>query len=113
MPRAAVRLKVLLDISEPPQRSGQLHKSQSIKVGGSSFMPALIVEYKAPQANYTDEGTRPHEIVAKRAKVLRFKVGGKVIYRKRVSHPGNKPTRWFRKTVTQANWNNVLRDVTS
>lgn len=57
---------------------------------------------------YVDEGTKPHVIVAKRARVLRFAVGGKpktspgkitsgsgskggdVVFRPRVNHPGTK-----------------------
>lgn len=57
---------------------------------------------------YVDEGTRPHVIVAKRARVLRFMAGGSpktkpgritsgtgsqgsaVVFRPRVNHPGTK-----------------------
>lgn len=41
-------------------------------------------------APYLEEGTRPHIIRPKRAKALRFKVGGRTVYAKIVHHPGTK-----------------------
>lgn len=35
--------------------------------------------------------TRRHVIVARRAKALRFRAGGRLIFRKRVNHPGSVP----------------------
>lgn len=48
-----------------------------------------------PQAKYTDEGTRPHVIRPRSKKVLRFKVGGRVVFARQVNHPGFKGTGWF------------------
>lgn len=49
------------------------------------------------------QGTRPHVILPRRAKSLRFVVGGKVVFAKRVNHPGTRPnlylTRWLREVV--------------
>jgi hypothetical protein len=44
------------------------------------------VEY-APMVN---DGTRPHIIRPKRAKALRFKVGGKTVFARIVHHPGTR-----------------------
>lgn len=44
------------------------------------------VEY-APMVN---GGTRPHIIRPRRAKALRFKVGGRTVYAKVVRHPGTR-----------------------
>ena len=41
------------------------------------------------------EGTKPHEITPKRAKVLRFNQNGVVRYAVRVWHPGTKPNRYL------------------
>jgi hypothetical protein len=41
------------------------------------------------------EGTKPHEITPKRAKVLRFNQNGMVRYAMRVWHPGTKPNRFL------------------
>lgn len=44
------------------------------------------VDY-APMVN---DGTRPHIIRPKRAKALRFNVGGKVVFARVVHHPGTR-----------------------
>lgn len=48
-------------------------------------------------AAYVEEGTRPHEIRARRARVLAFQVGGQTVYRARVMHPGTKPRPFMRQ----------------
>ncbi|MDG3442467.1 hypothetical protein [Nitrospirillum amazonense] len=49
------------------------------------------VEY----AKYLEEGTAAHEIRAKHAKALAFMVGGDLIFRKKVQHPGTPAFRPF------------------
>lgn len=44
------------------------------------------VEY----AQMVHDGTRPHIIRPKRAKALRFRIGGRIVYAKVVHHPGTK-----------------------
>ena len=41
------------------------------------------------------EGTRRHIILPKRHEVLRFSSGGRVIYSRRVVHPGTRPNRYL------------------
>lgn len=41
-------------------------------------------------AIYMNDGTRPHPIVATRAKALRFTMGGGTVFRRSVNHPGTK-----------------------
>lgn len=43
---------------------------------------------KAKYSKFVEQGTRPHVIVAVRAVALRFVVGGKTVFAKRVNHPG-------------------------
>ena len=43
-------------------------------------------DYAAP----VHEGSRPHKIVAKNAKALKFTVGGKTVFARSVWHPGTK-----------------------
>lgn len=78
-----------------------------------------------------DEGTKPHVIVPKRAKRLRFQWGGPgsyraksrpgylgsnkggikgpIVYRKRVNHPGTKPRKWTK--AAEDKWQNELGDI--
>lgn len=48
-------------------------------------------------------GARPHVIVPKYAKALRFTVAGKVVFAQKVNHPGNPAhpylSRWLREAV--------------
>lgn len=45
-------------------------------------------------ARVLQSGSRPHMIVA-RGRALRFQADGQTVFRKRVRHPGTKPTRWW------------------
>ncbi len=44
----------------------------------------------APQAAFVNLGTKPHVIVPKKGKALRWPAGGKFAFAKRVNHPGYK-----------------------
>lgn len=50
-----------------------------------------VVTCDHPAVFYVLDGTRPHIIRARRAKYLRFEVGGQVMFRKMVRHPGTDP----------------------
>lgn len=49
----------------------------------------------ARHATYLEFGTRPHMIYPRRADFLRFEVGGRVVYARKVRHPGTKATRYL------------------
>lgn len=51
----------------------------SVKVGSD-------LEY----AGFVNDGTRPHIIRPRNAQVLRFRVGGRLVYAKVVHHPGTR-----------------------
>lgn len=51
---------------------------------------------------YVRDGTRPHVITPKNAKMLRFVVNGQVVYARMVHHPGTKPNRFDERTVEKA-----------
>lgn len=65
---------------------GEVHGTRGIlKAGGA--------------AHFLEWGTSPHIITAKHAKALRFVVGGEVIFRQSVSHPGTKPRPFMREAA--------------
>jgi hypothetical protein len=66
-------------------RTGRLRGSSQI-VDTGAYMKRLI--WRALYAAYVAGGTKPHEIRAKYAAALRFVVAGKVIFAKKVKHPG-------------------------
>ena len=53
----------------------------------------------APHAIPVHQGTRPHIILPVRASVLRFEIGGKVIFARKVRHPGTRPNPYVKRTV--------------
>ena len=55
---------------------------------------------------YQDEGTKPHPIVPRNATVLRFPAGGRVVYTRRVNHPGTKARGW--STMIATKWQREL-----
>lgn len=114
-----------------PRRSGALAKSKRVRTSVGSFVISTSFEYLAPQAAFTDRGTKAHIIRPKPGKFLVFKPGqpgaspvgsrslrgrarargGPVVFVRSprfVRHPGNKGTRWFRGVFTQANWRRFL-----
>lgn len=54
------------------------------------------VHDNADYALYVHEGTRPHVIRPKNAQALRFNVGGREVFAKRVDHPGTKARPFLR-----------------
>jgi len=54
--------------------------------------PVGTITSTHPATIYVVNGTRPHIIRPKRAGgVLRFEIGGRVVYARYVSHPGTRP----------------------
>lgn len=48
------------------------------------------------------EGARPHVIRARRTRFLRFTVAGRVVFRKSVHHPGNRPNPFLARHLQEA-----------
>jgi hypothetical protein len=75
-------------------RTGNLsRKIRSEPTEGSFFGGDLSVQVVAdtPYAKFVEDGTRAHPIEARRAKVLRYYQNGRLMFRKRVRHPGTRP----------------------
>jgi hypothetical protein len=69
--------------------------------GSNSFRTLRIISLKKT-ARFLEHGTRPHRIQPRRARVLRFSVGGHTIFRRSVRHPGTKPTRFLSQATESA-----------
>lgn len=70
-----------------PVKTGNLRRS--IRVGRVSAREAETIA-GADYAAYVEFGTRAHEIRPRTKSVLRFKVGSRTVYARRVQHPGTK-----------------------
>lgn len=85
-----------------PERSGNLKRlivpDAVRRVGPWSLATGVssLAEYSAP----VHEGARPHVIRPRNARALRFEVeGGRVVFARRVNHPGNRANPFLRNAV--------------
>jgi len=81
-------------VAEAPERTGTLRRSITIMKEGDAYVITPLVSY----AVYVERGTRPHEIVARRARALRFVWRGSVVFFRRVLHPGTRPDPFISRT---------------
>lgn len=80
------RAKVLAPVDTGRLRASIRVERRSILGLRQRWTVGSDVEY-APMVN---DGTKPHIIRPKRAKALRFRVGGKVVFARVVHHPGTR-----------------------
>jgi len=82
-----------------PVDTGLLRASGTMRMGaGFGSMVKGQVEYTADYAAAVHNGTRPRVIVPRRGRYLRFQVGGRTVYARRVNHPGT-PARPYLATA--------------
>ena len=60
-----------------------------------------VMTLRHPAAGYVIHGTRPHVIVPRRGRALRFQAGGRTVFAARVNHPGNRPNNFLAEAVSQ------------
>ena len=68
-------------------------------ITGSGRGLTAVIVCTHPATKWVIEGTPGHPIVARRAKKLRFEVEGRVLYRKRVWHPGYDGDNWLAEAL--------------
>lgn len=85
-PERSGELKRLL-VEDPVRRTGPWSLSSGV---------SGLANYSAP----VHEGARPHVIRPRNARALRFEVeGGRVVFARRVNHPGNAPNPFLRNAA--------------
>lgn len=57
--------------------------------------------YKVGYAIYMHRGTRPHVILPRQAKALRFVVNGRIVYAAKVNHPGTRPRPYLTRSMRE------------
>jgi hypothetical protein len=84
-------------------RSGTLHatirKQASFRRRSAVHMDLMAGGRGARYVMAHHDGTAPHEIRARRRQSLRFVVGGRVMFRRRVWHPGTRGTRFLTRAL--------------
>lgn len=88
--------------TQAPARTGKLRRSiktEPVRRTGPMSVETgvtVLASYAAP----VHEGARPHVIRPRTARVLRFEVeGGRIVFARRVNHPGNRPNPFLRRAV--------------
>lgn len=55
-----------------------------------------------PNTLFVHDGTRPHKIRPRRARMLRFEVGGRIVYAREVNHPGYRGDKFLTRALRDA-----------
>lgn len=88
--------------SSAPFRTGQLRQDIRVRQETSPGLHLIVYYATVPQAAWVIKGTRPHQILPRNAKALRWLgpggLGG-ARFAKRVNHPGTKPNPFPEKAI--------------
>jgi hypothetical protein len=76
-------------------RTGRLKRSLNYRQGLRGRVQYVAVGSNVKYALMHHEGTRHHTIRAHQGRLLRFNVGGRVVYARKVNHPGTRPNRYL------------------
>lgn len=66
-----------------------------------SLRGSVTVGSDLEYASAVNDGARPHQIRPKNGQVLRFTVGGRVVYARVVNHPGNKGSHFLDRALRE------------
>lgn len=90
-----------------PVRTGKLRASTRFQVQGSGDNQRLEVRQGARTETgvfyrpFVTDGTGPHEIRPVNRQALRFQIGGRTVFAKRVMHPGTRANPYHKRTVQE------------
>jgi len=74
-------------------------KGRIVKTRGGK---KLHLTWPKKHALFIEYGTRPHPIIARRRRALRFVVNGQTLFRRKVMHPGTRPYKFGWKATSSA-----------
>lgn len=84
-----------------PKDTGRM--AASIRVDyHTSLNPHVVIGAYTSYSYMVHEGTRPHTIQGGVGRLLSFNVGGKIVYARKVNHPGTRPTRFLTRHLAAA-----------
>lgn len=82
--------------------TGRLKRSIHTRRRRNVFGPYYEVGSSVNYAYLHHEGTKPHVITPNRVQVLRFTAGSRVIYTRKVNHPGVRANRYLKDNLSLA-----------
>ena len=83
-------------------RTGKLKRSLYMRQGLRGRVQYVEVGATDSKAFMHHEGTKRHDIRSDTGRILRFNVGGKVVYVRKVDHPGTKPNPYLTVPMRRA-----------
>lgn len=84
-------------------QSGALQSATKTRIVRTSGGKLVRISNAKKYASAIDGGARPHVIVPKRGKFLRFRGrGGNMVFARRVNHPGNRPYKFLYRATNAA-----------
>ncbi|MCX0246409.1 hypothetical protein [Streptomyces drozdowiczii] len=88
---SAARLTLNLAKLFAPVKTGRLRASGRIESRRTLGLRTIYtIGFDVHYAPFVNDGTKPHKIRPKRAKALKFNVGGRTVFATVVNHPGTK-----------------------
>lgn len=81
---------------------GGMRDRISVDLAGSGRQRRAVVVVDHPAAVFVIHGTRPHVILPRRARALRFTASGRVVFAARVNHPGTRPNPFLLRALEAA-----------
>jgi hypothetical protein len=94
--RARTRRVADIAAAEAPGSMGS-YVDWRVEEGPRGLQGVITCDHHA--VHYVLQGTRPHLIRARRARFLRFEVGGQVMFRKVVHHPGTRANPFLQRAL--------------
>lgn len=91
--RAAVLVAEDEIVQRTPVDTGRLRGAIASEVRGDE---ARVFAQNVPYALHVEAGTRAHVIRARNRRMLKFRAGGRVVFRRQVNHPGTRGSFMFR-----------------
>jgi len=83
-------------------RTGNLQDATQWRTIRTATGRVLRISNTAKYAGAIDQGARPHIIRPRRRKFLVFRVRGKLVFARKVNHPGNRPYKFLYKATNSA-----------
>ncbi|MFH8577113.1 hypothetical protein [Streptomyces zaomyceticus] len=73
--------------------------SWTIEEGPRGLQGVITCDH--PAVRYVLDGTRPHVIRPRNAKALRFDMGGRIVFAKKVNHPGTRANNFLGEALRE------------
>lgn len=88
------KLRVLA-IRQVGKHTGELARSIKVFLLQTGSGLEVLVGSDHPRALMVHQGTRPHLVKAKFGRMLRFRVGGRIVYAQKVHNRGMRPNKYL------------------